>query len=339
MNDTASGYTVAMQKLTDRLVSSYGEGYEIERDVLGCLGVRMVVVDARTEDRYVEAAKDADAVIAFGSGLPITRRIIEAMPRCKVIAVPAIGYDHVDVPAATDRGIVVTNVPDVFVEEVADHTLTLLLSCWRRLTVQDRMVRTGRWLEARPMLYQFPRLRGMILGFVAFGNIPRLVSRRAKVFGLRMMAYDPGISEMVMNDYEVEPVTDLSELLRCADFLSVHLPLTTETFQMISEEQFRRMKSTAIFINTGRGPTVDEAALIAALQNGWIAGAGLDVFEKEPVGLDNPLLKMENVILTAHVASASSRMAPETRRRAAQEVVRVLKGGRPIHPVNRVASG
>lgn len=186
------------------------------------------------------------------------------------------------------------------------------------------------------MLYQYPRLLGETLGFVAFGNIPRAVARRAKTFGLRILAYDPYISELVMSQYDVEPITELSELLESSDFVSVHLPLTPETHHMISEREFQQMKSTAIFINTGRGPTVDEAALIKALQEGWIAFAALDVFEKEPVDLDNPLIKMENVILTAHVASASSRMVPETRRRAALEVARFLQGEKPISPVNLV---
>jgi D-3-phosphoglycerate dehydrogenase len=273
-------------------------------------------------------------VVAFGAGIRFSRAIIDALEKCKIIAVPAVGTDNVDISAATQRGIVVTNVPDVFIEEVADHTMTLLLASWRRLITQDNMVRTGRWLEARPMLYQFPRLLGRALGFVAFGNIPRAVARRARPFGLRMRAYDPNISELVMSQYGVEPIAELGELLESSDFISVHLPLSPETHHMIAEPQFRQMRSTAIFINTGRGQTVDEAALIKALQEGWIALAALDVLEREPVEPDNPLLKMENVILTAHVASASSRMRPETRRRAAQEIARVLQGGKPIHPLN-----
>ncbi len=197
------------------------------------------------------------------------------------------------------------------------------------------MTRTGQWIEARVPLYQIPRLMGTTLGFIAFGNIPRAVSRRAKPFGFHMIAYDPYISELDMIAHEVEPVTELSELLERSDFVSVHLSLSTETRHMISEQQFKQMKSTAIFVNTGRGPTVDEAALIKALQEDWIAFAALDVFEKEPVDLDNPLLKMENVILTSHLAASSSRMAPEARRRATREIVSVLQGKKPIHPVNR----
>lgn len=327
-------YKVVLQKLSGRLIALYGEGCDIEREVLNRIGAEVLEVDTSSEDEFTEAARDADAVVAFGSGIRFNRTVISSLQKCKIIAVPAVGFDHVDISAATDHDILVTNVPDVFIEEVADHTMALLLACWRRLITQDQMVRTGRWIDARPMLYRFPRVMGMTLGFVAFGNIPRAVSRRAKPFGLRMKAYDPHISELVMNEYGVEPITDLSELLQSADFISVHLPLSEETYHMISERQFRQMKPTAIFINTGRGRTVDEAALIEALQAGSIAFAGLDVFEKEPIDADNPLLKMDNVILTAHVASASSRMRPETRRRAAQEIARVLQGGKPIHPLN-----
>ena len=152
-----------------------------------------------------------------------------------------------------------------------------------------------------------------------------------------MLAFDPFIHELDILDYGVEPVAQLSELLSRSDFVSAHLPLSKQTLKMISDTEFKQMKSTAVFLNTGRGNTIDEAALIKALQEGWIAFAGLDVFEKEPIDTDNPLLKMENVILTAHAASASARMPVEARRRAAREAVRVLQGQTPISPVNKIS--
>jgi D-3-phosphoglycerate dehydrogenase len=194
-------------------------------------------------------------------------------------------------------------------------------------------------MEARPMLNQYPRLTGTTLGFIAFGNIPKAVSIRAKSFGLRMLAFDPYCSELDMIQYGCEPVSRLSDLLAQSDFISAHLPSSAETDHMISEETFKQMKPTGIFLNTGRGATVDEAALIKALQEGWIAFAGLDVFEIEPIQPDNPLLKMDNVILTAHAASASARMPFDARRRATREALNVIRGGRPISPVNRPASG
>ncbi len=327
-------FKVVAQKLRARSLPVFGEGFRVEEEILDSAGARLVIVDTDSEDSFIEVAGDADALLVYAGGIQISRNIIASLRRCKIIAVAAVGYDNVDIAAASERNIWVTNVPDVFIEEVADHTMTLLLGAWRRLLFQDTLVRTGRWMEARPMLNRFPRLMGQTLGFISFGNVPKAVSRRAKPFGFHMMVYDPYISELVMGEYGVEPITELSKLLERSDFVSAHLPLSAETRHLISEQQFKQMKPSAIFINTGRGATVDEAALIKALSDGWIAGAALDVFEKEPVELGNALLTMDNVILTAHAASASSRMPSETRRRATNEVVRVLKGGGPIFPVN-----
>ena len=235
--------------------------------------------------------------------------------------------------AATARGIPVTNCPDTFIEEVADHAMTLILATHRRLVVQDRLVREGRWAEGRPMLQQFPRLRGMTLGLIAFGHVARAVAERAKPFGLNVIAYDPYIEEIVMVERGVEPVS-LAELLARADIISMHSPATESANRMIREEHFRQMKKTAIYISTGRGPTTDEAALIKALDEGMIAGAGLDVLEREPPGNNNPLLKMDNVILTAHVASATARFDPARRRRVGLELSLALTGRWPMSCVN-----
>ena len=327
---------VVIQKFNPRMKSVWGAPLYIERETFDLIGANLVEVEAETEDEYIESVKDADAILSHGGGIKISRRIIESLQNCKIIALPSVGFDTVDIAAATEKNIWVSNTPDVFIEEVADHTMMLLLASGKRLLAQDNMVRTGRWVESRPMLNQFPRLYGQTIGFIAFGNIPRAVCRRVKPFGLNVLAYDPYIHELEMIKYDVEPVADLSELLSRSDFVSAHLPLSEETNQMISEAQFKQMKNTAVFLNTGRGNTVDEAAMIKALQEKWIAFAGLDVFEKEPIDPDNPLLQMENVILTAHAASASARMPVEARRRSAREVVRVLLGEDPISPVNKI---
>ena len=331
-----SSKKIVIQKFTQRMKGVWGEPLYIERETFEQIEANLVEVEAETEDEYIESVKDADAILGHGSGRKISRKIIESLQNCKIIALPSVGFDSVDVAAATEKNIWVSNTPDVFIEEVADHTMTLLLASWRRLLTQDNMVRTGRWIESRPMLNQFPRLYGQTIGFISFGNIPKAMCRRVKPFGLNVLAFDPYIHELELIKHDVEPVADLSELLSRSDFVSAHLPLSRQTYRMISEEQFKQMKNTAIFLNTGRGNTVDEAALIKALQEGWIAFAGLDVFEKEPIDPDNPLLKMENVILTAHAASASARMPVEARRRAAREVVRVLQGAAPISPVNKI---
>ena len=211
--------------------------------------------------------------------------------------------------------------------------MRLILATHGRLVEQDRMVREGRWAEGRPALLKIPRLRGLTLGLIAFGHVARAVAERAKPFGLTIIAYDPFIEEMVMTERGVEPVS-LPELLARADIISMHSPATASAQRMIREEHFRQMKPSAIYVSTGRGPTTDEAALIKAQDEGMIAGAGLDVLEQEPPGGNNPLLKMDNVILTAHVASATARFDPARRRRVGQELSLVLTGRWPMSCVN-----
>src|SRR6266700_4325407 len=238
-------------------------------------GIGAEIVDVKGgEDEMAAAAVDADAI--YGKGRPrITAKIIGAAKKLKVVSLASVGVDSVDVEAATKLGIPVTNCPDTFIEEVADHAMTLILATHGRLVEQDRMVREGRWAEGRPAMLKIPRLRGLTLGLVAFGHVARAVAERAKPFGLHIVAYDPFIEEMVMTERGVEPVS-LSELLARADILSMHTPATESANRLIREEHFRQMKKTAIYVSTGRGPTTDEAGLIKALDDGMIAGAGLD---------------------------------------------------------------
>lgn len=306
-------------------------GYDYEMEALSRIDAEIVEIDASSENSFISAAHDADAV--YSKNAPITKRMIDGLEKCKVIALGTVGVDSVDVAAATARNIPVTNVPDTFIEEVADHAMMLLLASFRRLLVQDRMVRTGRFREGRPALNDFPRLMGLTLGFIAFGHVARCVAMRARPFGLHMIAYDPYIEELAMSPYGVEPVS-LDDLLRRSDFVSMHAPATKDAHHLMGEREFRLMRKEALFINTGRGATVDEPALIKALQEGWIAGAGLDVLEVEPPKPDNPLLKMDNVILTPHVASASARFDEARKRRVGQELATVLSGMWPRACVN-----
>ena len=308
-----------------------GGGYKLEIEGLGTCDAEIIEVAAKTEDEFIAAAREADALIA--KGRPITKRIIDGLQRCQLIALGSVGADSVDVVAATARGIPVTNVPDTFIEEVADHTMMLLLATFRRLTTMDRFVRENRWREGRPLLSRFPRLMGQTVGFVSFGHVARATAVRARAFGVHMLAYDPYVEELVMSPYGVEPV-GLMELLQRSDIVSMHAPATPDAHHLLTEQHFRAMKPEALFISTGRGPTVDEPALIKALKEGWIAAAGLDVLEQEPPDASNPLLKMDNVILTPHVASASARMDPERRRRVGQEIALVLSGRWPRSCVN-----
>jgi D-3-phosphoglycerate dehydrogenase len=211
--------------------------------------------------------------------------------------------------------------------------MMLLLAGFRRLVEQDKMVREGRWAEGRPALLKIPRLMGQTLGFISFGRVARAVAKRAAPFGLRMMAYDPFIQETLMYDHGVMPAT-LSEVLSQSDFVSMHAPARPEVHHMLGEAHFKQMKKSAIFINTGRGATVNEEALIKALQEGWIAHAALDVLEKEPPSHNNPMLRMDNVTLTAHVASASARFDEARKRRVGYELSLVLQGMWPVSCVN-----
>jgi D-3-phosphoglycerate dehydrogenase len=325
---------VAKFKIVTPVGASYsiaGVGYKLEMEALTPIDAEIVEIPAGTEDEFARAARDADAL--YAKGRRITKRMIDGLERCRVIALGSVGVDSVDVDAATARGIPVTNVPDTFIEEVADHTMMLILATYRRLTTMDRFVRDGRWTEGRPLLSQWPRLMGQTLGFIAFGHVARAVAVRARAFGVHMLAYDPYVEELVVSRYGVEPVS-LSELLQRSDIVSMHAPSTPDAHHLLTEHHFRSMKPEAIFVNTGRGPTVDEPALIRALREGWIAAAGLDVLEQEPVALTNPLLKMENVILTPHVASASARFDPVRKRRVGEEIALVLGGRWPRSCVN-----
>ncbi|ETR78579.1 2-ketogluconate reductase [Afipia sp. P52-10] len=307
-----------------------GGGYALESEALAAIDAEIVEAPA-DEAGFIAAARNADAI--YAKGIPMTKAIIDSLDNCKVISLGSVGVDSVDVKAASARGIPVTNVPDTFIEEVADHAMMLLLAGFRRLIVQDRMARDGRWAEGRPALLKIPRLTGQTLGFISFGRVARLVAKRAAPFGLRMIAYDPFIDETLMSDHGVLPAT-LSEVLAQSDFVSMHAPARPEVHHMLGETHFRQMKPSAIFINTGRGPTVDEQALIRALQEGWIAHAALDVLEKEPPSHNNPLLSMENVTLTAHVASASARFDEARKRRVGYELWLVLSGYWPMSCVN-----
>ena len=284
------------------------------------------------KDRLVEQLRGCDAVLTSW-GVRFDETVISTLDRCVVIGVGSVGVDMVDVEAATAAGIVVTNVPDVFIDEVADHTMMLLLAAARRVTVMDRMVRSGDWWKGRPLFDDVPRIFGQTLGLVSFGNVARAVAARAQPFGLRVIAHDPYVSELEITRAGVEPV-ELDELLERSDFVSLHPALNEETRHLIDAPALRRMKPGAVLVNTGRGPLVDQDALVDALRAGEIALAALDVLEREPPADGDAILELDNVILTPHSASATARMRPATRRRAAREVALVLSGRWPRSCVN-----
>ncbi len=307
--------------------------YPYEHEALEPLGISIETVDAATDDEYVARVRDADAIMAGGRRL--TPEIIGKLDRCKVISNGGIGVDRVDLDAATEKGIVVTNVPDVFIEEVAVHAMMLILCCAKKTVPIDRAVRENRWGEARRYFSPMPRVVGDTLGLVPFGNIPRAVAKKAKGFDMQVLAWDPFVGDEVFREHGVERVADLAEIFRRSDWISGHLPLNNETRGMLNYALFSQMKPTAYFINTGRGPTHNEADLIRALREKKLAGAGLDVMELEPTEPDNPLHTMDNVVLTPHTASISDISNVERRRRVGQEIAAVLQGRKPRNVVNR----
>ena len=305
--------------------------YALEKESLQGVDAQIVEVTAASDDEFLEGARDADALIV--RGVSLSRKVIDGLERCKLIALDSVGTNHVDIAAATAKGIPVTNCPDINIQEVAEHTAMLILAAHRRLLLMDKVVRAGGWWEGHPPLRRLPRLYGQTLGFISFGNIPRAVAPLMKPFGLRLLAYDPYVMETTMIQCGAEPV-GLEELLQRSDIVANHLPGTGGTAKLIGEQQFRLMKPTAIFVNTGRGTTVDEPALIRALEVGRIAHAALDVLAQEPPDPTNPLFGMENVTLTPHVASASSRVLDVSRRRVGLEIALVLGGRWPMSCVN-----
>jgi D-3-phosphoglycerate dehydrogenase len=316
--------------------SDYGD-VDIERAIIEAAGLRLVPAQCKTEDDVIEVARDADAIIAQYA--TVGARAIDALTRCEVIARYGTGTDIVDVDAATQHGILVTNVPNDWCEnEVADHAMALLLAAARKICAYDQATRAGtwRWQAGEPI----HRLSGRTLGLLSFGAIAQAIARRAAGFGLQVIASDPYQPAANITERGAVPVS-FEELLDQADYLVIQAPLTKETHHLIGEPELRRMKPTAILINTARGPIVSDQALHRALIEGWIAGAGLDDIEEEPAKQRdwtpaNPLFSLENVIITPHAAYYSEEAIRTVRDFAASEVVRVLSGKPPLSPVNAV---
>lgn len=283
-----------------------------------------------TEDELIRNCADANGLIVVGE--PITRRVIESLPDLKVIGRCGVGVDVVDLEAATEHGVQVCNVPDANFHEVASHAMALALGLLRNLRGFDRGLRAGRWTGGAGSLPQ-RRESSLVLGLVGFGQIGRRVAELARPFGFRILAFDPYMDATQISDGGAEPAT-LDEILEASHVVSLHLPLTAETYHLIDEHRLARMRPDAYLLNVSRGGLIDEAALVSALDRGVLAGAGIDVFETEPVPADHPLVGQENVILTPHVAYRSADSLVEVAEKVAADVVTVLHGRHPQYPVN-----
>jgi D-3-phosphoglycerate dehydrogenase / 2-oxoglutarate reductase len=281
-------------------------------------------------DEVIARTRDADALIISSS--PVTRRVMEALEGVKAVMRTGVGYDVIDVPAATELGVVVINVPDIWIREVANHALALLLAWNRKIVTLDREVHAGTWGSRVPGAAT-GSLHGETVGIVGLGNIGSAFARRIAALETRVIACDPYVDDAKFKALGVERV-DLPTLAARADYVSVHALLNAETRGLINEAFFRRMKRTACLVNTSRGPVVDEGALVRALQEGKLAGAALDVFEEEPLAADSPLRHMDNVILTPHAAYFSSPAVAQVPKRCGEEIARLLLKERPINVVN-----
>jgi D-3-phosphoglycerate dehydrogenase / 2-oxoglutarate reductase len=297
-----------------------------EQDVFAKAGLRFQVVVARSDAEYLERCREADGLlIQYGD---VTRRVLEGLPRVRVLIRYGVGVDGIDLAAATDHGVPVVNVPDYGTDEVANHAVALLLALARKIARLDRQTRGGGWDVFR--IGPVTRLAGQTVGILGCGRIGSAVARKLSGFDVRLLGCDPYVETFPPG---VQPVA-FERLLAESDYLTIHCPLTDETRHAFDAESLGWMRPTSMLINTARGGIVDTAALTDALQQGFLAGAGLDVLEEEPIDPASPLLRMEQVIVTPHAAWYSEEGRSDLKRRAAEEAVRVLRGERPRHCVN-----
>ena len=306
------------------------DNIEREKDIFAQAGLELSEYQVKSGQALADAVRDADAVVVQYAEM--TSDIIRQMGHCKMIIKYGIGVNNIDTAAATEQGIYVCNVPDYGVDEVSNHAVALLLSLARKLPVLQQTLREGGWGYGRAVPAY--RVAGSTLGLVSLGRIPSLVARKMRGFGVRLLAYDPFVTPQYAAELGVELV-DFDTLCRESDYISIHCPLTPQTRHLFNKESFRRMKNTAILVNTARGSVVCEKDLIWALEQGEIAGAGLDVYEQEPLALDSPLLGMEQVICTGHCAWYPEDAIATLQQKAAEEVVRVLAGNDPLNCTNR----
>lgn len=307
---------------------------ERQRATLATHGIGVVELSYRvSEEELVSACRNADAVLVYSPRF--TRAVIRQLTRCRILARCGTGYDNIDVAAAWEAGIAVSYVPDYGTDTVADHTLALLLDCCRKVTEMSVRVRQGDW-PSYPDLRPLRQLRSLTVGLIGYGRIARAVHRRLLGFGCRVLAYDPYLTAARFEDMAIT-LTDLPTLLREADVVSLHVPLTEATRHFVDAALLSRMKHGAILVNTSRGALIDEAALAAAIRAGRIAAAGLDVLAHEPLSPASPLWALEHVIITPHAAAFSEEALTEVADRAIEDVLRVLSGQSPRNPVPTAA--
>lgn len=304
---------------------------EEEKEELGRIGAELTLAQVRDESELVRACKEADGLI--NQYAPLSRNVLEQLPKCKVLARYGVGVDSIDLKAATDLGIIVANVPDYCMDEVANQTIAMILALIRKTAFFDRKVKSGEWDFHQGI--PIHRTKGRTLGLIGCGKIGLEVAKRISAFGVKVIAFDPYLEKAPQ---EVE-LKDFDTVLKESDFISIHCPLNDSTRHLIGEKEFKKMKKSPLLVNTSRGPVIDEKALIRALKEGLVSGAGLDVLEKEPPDSRSPFLKMDNVVLSPHIGFYSEESISELKRRTAKNVADVLMGSWPGSVVNREVRG
>lgn len=304
--------------------------YEIEKDILSRAGAELRLCNCATQEDMIRECVEADAILLDMA--PLKAEAVQGLKRCRAVNRYGVGYDNVDVEACTARGIQVTNVPDYCAEDVSDHALALLMTCLRQTALRDRLVRQGEWNIQRTAF----RLQGKVLGVLGFGRIARALVRKTSGFGFsKVLVYDPYVSAEVCQAQGAIKA-ELEEVVSQCDFLSLHMPVTPATTKMINRETLALMKPTAILVNTGRGPLVDDEALVEALKNHKLLYAGLDTHWSEPLPKDSPYFWLDSVVLTDHTAYGTEEAVEELKIKSAQNIAAVLKGEKPAYPVNQV---
>ena len=311
------------------ITDPYHQNFHIEKEILAEINAEIIIGHCKTEEDVIKICSNIDGILV--SYIPIGKKVIENLHKCKVIVKYAVGIDNIDLEAATLKKIFVANVPRYCVEEVSTHTVALLLNLIRKISKYDQSVKRGCWdpLAGDPIF----RLENRLLGIIGFGNIGKRVAEKFRPFKLSIIVYDPLLNDKIISKYGAKKV-ELETLLHQSDYISLHCPLNKHTKHLIDFKEIEIMKKGVFIINTSRGEIVNQKALYKALQDGKIAGAALDVLEKDPPSLID-IINADNIIYTPHVAWNSVEAETELRKSAAQEVKRVLEGGRPLNLINK----
>jgi D-3-phosphoglycerate dehydrogenase len=303
--------------------------FDLENDVFEKAGVEFILKQAASEEDVINVVKSSQNIDGLlTTSCSVSRKVMQHLENCKLIGVYGIGVDHVDLRAASERGIYVINARDYCISEVAEHALSLILACGRKLFLAARLVKKGEW-EATSGLRPILPLNSQTVGLVGFGKIARNLALKLRPLGVKIITYDPYIDKNIVERWKIEKV-DFLTLLSRADYISIHIPLTQAAEYMFGENEFKAMKKTAYIINTARGKIINESALRKALERRWIAGAGLDVLEEEPPNIDNALFQMDNVIITPHIGCYSEGSQEKLHRSLTEDVIRILQGKKPV---------